>query len=882
MAGLPDYDAREIEERYQARWRERDAFKTRAVRDGEQAIYIKASAPFTSGNVHIGHVRSYAIGDAYARFQRARGLPVLFAFGFDAFGLPAELGAIANEESPSEWVTRCAEHMTEQLGRLGFSFDWERTFMSSDPVMYRWSQWLFSTLLQEGLIYHGTGTVDWCDTCQTTLATIQVENGTCWRCHNPVRLIQRPQWYLKVSAYLQENDRRIDELAKWDETSLASQRYVLGRVDGFELDAKTEDGRELTVFTPHAEALGELGAAAAFVLLSPKHPETERWADRPGVREQLQEMRLGGWERGSRAAETMALVDTGHVVRLDGVERALPVAVSPVVDERFGATAVLGVPALDKTDALIAGRLGVETPGATSQTALSRARDGSQTEDPTNPPPHEPPDALSRARDGSQTEDPTNPPPHEPPDALSRARDRTQTEDPTNPPPHEPAGANAGALSHARGGAPAVDHPQAIPHPAVRYRADDFSVSRQRAWGTPIPIVYCKECGTVPVPIQDQPVLLPRDLKPTGAGNPLAEREDFVNTTCPKCGGEARRETDTLDCHFDALWLWVPACVPASERARPLEEIFALADLKAWLPAERLVAGSDSGNFMFDQRIATKALRDIGPLAFLQDGEPFAGALMHEMVIREGRKMSKHLGNVVDPDELVAKFGADTVRLAVLWAARPQKSLNWDDSAVQYCSRFLHGLWRYAHARFAMAPAENQAPDPAQTEHLRRRLEKWCATGVVRITKELAELEMHKAVRDVMRLLDRIKDFEKKVLQRSGTMGSEDLAALVDALALEASVLAPFAPHIAAELLEASGRAKSQADPPWPEVQEPGDEGSGGPAGHETPRPPKAAISPSTDADRATGRVAVAEGTAPSSAPDDAGRDAVGAVEDGG
>jgi leucyl-tRNA synthetase len=874
VAGLPDYDAREIEERYQARWRDGDAFKTRAVRDGEQAIYIKASAPFTSGNVHIGHVRSYAIGDAYARFQRARGLPVLFAFGFDAFGLPAELGAIANEESPSEWVTRCAEHMTEQLGRLGFSFDWERTFMSSDPVMYRWSQWLFSTLLQEGLIYHGTGTVDWCDTCQTTLATIQVENGTCWRCHNPVRLIQRPQWYLKVSAYLQENDRRIDELAKWDETSLASQRYVLGRVDGFELEAKTEDGRELTVFTPHAEAVGELGAAAAFVLLSPKHPETERWADRPGVREQLQEMRLGGWERGSRAAETMALVDTGHVVRLDGVERALPVAVSPVVDERFGATAVLGVPALDKTDALIAGRLGIETdPAATDQSRPAPPRSAAPGATP----------AAATSATAATTSQP----------ALSRARGGAPNDTPQT------------ALTHARDGV----------REAVRYRADDFSISRQRAWGTPIPVVYCKECGTVPVPIEQQPVLLPRDLKPTGAGNPLAEREDFVNTTCPQCGGEAKRETDTLDCHFDALWLWVPACVPASERERPLTEIFALADLKAWLPAERLVAGSDSGNFMFDQRIATKALRDIGPLAFLEDGEPFAGALMHEMVIREGRKMSKHLGNVVDPDELVAKFGADTVRLAVLWAARPQKSLNWDDSAVQYCSRFLHGLWRYAHARFAAAAAaqssgdsrrpdsapphaaaadgqqpnpphaaaaDGQQPDPAHTEHLRRRLEKWCATGVARITQELAELEMHKAVRDVMRLLDRIKDFEKKVLQRSGTMGSEDLAALVDALALEASVLAPFAPHIAAELLEASGRAQPQADPPWPEVQEPGDEGSGGPAGHEAPRPPKAAISPSTDADRATGRVAVAEGKAPSPAPDDAGRDAVGAVEGGG
>ncbi len=207
------YDAHAIEARRQAAWTEREAARTPTVFDARPHHYIKPSAPFTSGNVHIGHVRSYSIGDAYARFQRARGNRVLFAFGFDAFGLPAELGAITGGMPPSEWVARCAEHMTGQLERLGFSFDWERTFMSSDPIMYRWSQWLFLTLLEAGLVYRGTANVDWCDTCQTTLATIQVEDGLCWRCHNPVRLIERPTWFLRISAYTQENDRRLDELA---------------------------------------------------------------------------------------------------------------------------------------------------------------------------------------------------------------------------------------------------------------------------------------------------------------------------------------------------------------------------------------------------------------------------------------------------------------------------------------------------------------------------------------------------------------------------------------------------------------------------------------------------------------------------------------------
>jgi leucyl-tRNA synthetase len=647
--------------------------------------------------------------------------------------------------------------------------------------MYRWSQWLFLTLLDAGLIYHGSGSVDWCDTCQTTLATIQVEDGACWRCHNPVRLIQRPQWYLRVSAYLEENDRRIAELQKWDDTSLASQRFVLGRVDGIETEAHAPDGRELTVFTPYAEGWDQ----ARFVLMSPKHPEVERFADDPAVREQLEEMRLGGWERSSRGAEAAALVDTGCTVALPGGP-PLPLLVSPVVDERFGATAVVGVPELDRTDELIARRL----PGGASGEAKQKNK------------------AYSAHADNATTDPATPAEKNEKNEPYIGAHEDIKNKPYIGAHPDIKTGLYIDAKNE--------PHTSAHARKAVRYKAGDFSISRQRSWGTPIPIVYCESCGTVALPKEQLPVALPLDLKPTGAGNPLAEREDFVNTSCPRCGGPARRETDTLDCHFDALWLWIPACVPAAERERPLEEILALSDLRAWLPSERLVAGSDSGNFMFDQRITTKALRDLGPLAFLADGEPFAGALMHEMVIRDGRKMSKHLGNVVDPDELVDAFGADTVRMAVLWAARPRKSLNWSDSAVQFCHRFLHNLWTYSHARFAQRVEDSEELDPARTEHLRRRLEKWCDTAVAKLTEELADLEMHSAVRNAIRLLDRIKDFESRVLKHSGALCREDHEALRAALGLMARVLTPFAPHVGEELWAASGLAEPGGAPPWP------------------------------------------------------------------
>jgi leucyl-tRNA synthetase len=488
----PNYDPHAIEARRQAAWRARDAFGTPPVRADRSRRYIKPSAPFTSGNIHIGHVRSYSIGDAYARFIRARGEDVLFAFGFDAFGLPAELGAIDRGEAPSDWVARCAEHMTGQLERLGYSFDWTRTFLSSDALMYRWSQWLFVRLLDAGLIYQGTGAVDWCDTCQTTLATIQVEpGGTCWRCHNPVRLIQRPQWYLRISPYLPENDRRLDELAGggiWDEVALSSQRFVLGRVDGVEVDLMgadsmvsidgvnarvrvcahihdvsehspsersersdhpepfaSSDESTLTAFTPHVDAV----SLARFVLVSPRHPDVERWIADSHVRARLEDLRSGGLDRDDRDAEAIPLIETGHMLRSPATGEPLPVLISPVVDGRFGATAILGIPARDRTDALIAGRLGLA--------------------------------------------------------------DETDAQD----------------MGAENTGADGEDIPP-VPgaRPAVRYRANDFTISRQRSWGTPIPIVYCDgDCGAVPVPDEQLPVLLPLDLIPTGTGNPLAGRE---------------------------------------------------------------------------------------------------------------------------------------------------------------------------------------------------------------------------------------------------------------------------------------------------------------------------------------------------------------------
>jgi leucyl-tRNA synthetase len=724
--GKPKYDPAAIEAARQAVWDGRGDFEAPKPAEGQARVYVKPSSPFTSGNLHMGHVRDYSLGDAYARFRRARGDAVLFGFGFDAFGLPAELAAIERQEPPAEWVAECGERMLSQMKRLGFSFDYDRVFYSSDEGQYRWSQWLFLTLLDADMIYREDATVDWCDTCNTTLASIQVEDGRCWRCHNEVRLIRRPTWFLRITPYLEENDRNTERLENWDDLSLATQRYILGRSDGVEVDLEGEAGA-LTVFTPHRQA----ASLASFVLLSPRHPEVDVWVPGAEAREELERMRSGGWERSARDARSVPVVDAGTSISApDG--RELPVFVSPIVDARFGPTAALGIPAVDQADRELARR-------------------------------------------------------------MERAPDQEEGEE-------------------AAEGAP----PLAGVREAKRYRANDFSISRQRSWGTPIPVVHCDGCGVVPVPEEDLPVRLPRDIAPTGEGNPLAERSDFVDVACPKCDAPAKRETDTLDCHFDALWLWVPAAVPPAARET---QMFDHPDLKEWLPAERLVAGNDSGGFVFDQRVVTKVLRDRGPFAFIEDGEPFAGCLFHEMVIAEGRKMSKHLGNVVNPDELVEQHGADTVRLAILYAAGPAKTLNWSDGALRFASRFLRNLWTYSHDRFAALEGTRHDPEAAaDTVHMRDRLGKWCDNGLERITADVEGLQMHKAVRNITRLFERIQDFEKRVVKRRGQLDRADAEAQVAALVLLAQTLAPFAPHVAEELLEASGGVEDGELPgPWPD-----------------------------------------------------------------
>ncbi|HEX7289976.1 MAG TPA: class I tRNA ligase family protein [Conexibacter sp.] len=718
---------RDLDERWQAAWRDARAFATPDEDAEGPSRYIFPSCPFTSGNAHLGHARIYSVADAFARFRRAMGDQVLFTTGFDSFGLPSELEAIRRGITPAAWVEQCCDNFRRDFSGLGASFDWERSFVTCEPQHYQWTQYLFLLLLEHDLIYRQERHVHWCDSCRTVLAQTQAEGGVCWRCDSPVGFVPLEQWFFRATRYAAENDDNLDTLTGWDVNALGAQRSLLSRVEGVELDATTPAGTPAVVFAAEPDALG----AAAFVAVSPNHPELADWVGQLRETDALRDMRSMGWRSGDRAG-TVDVIDTGLTARVDGIDRALPVLVSPIVDARHGATVSLGIPAADATDATIAEKAGVAAPAA---------------------------------------------------DAPAVADTATR--------------------------------------PARRYAITDFSVGRQRSWGAPIPIVYCEACGIVPVPKDQLPVVLPTDLRIDGTGRPLAERADFVNTACPSCGGPARRETDTLDCHVDAFWTWLSIAVPYADRA---EAMFDHPQTARWLPVTNVIRGTDGAGFVFDQRSFTKMLRDVGLLTHIADGEPFTNQRMIGLVRFDGKKMSKHLRNTVELKAMLEQVGADVLRVAMMYAAAPKNDFHWTDEPIRFCAEWLEQLWDWAAPR--MRRWERLDADLREqvdgATRLRRRLVTWCDMAHRNVTRALDAIEMKHAVEGVIALLDKLREFERRALAGPGAGGDGALDPLDEAALLIATrqlvrLLAPLAPHLAEELWSLAGEQRMLATLPWPE-----------------------------------------------------------------
>jgi leucyl-tRNA synthetase len=596
--------------------------------------------------------------------------------------------------------------MIGQLKRLGCSFDYERTFFTCEPEIYKWSQWLFLALLSRDLVYRARRSVTCCESCNSVLNPDQVVNGGCWRCQTPAQIQQRNCWYLRASAYSKENDLRTGALQGWNPLAVATQVEALGRIEGVAVRAETIDGKRLSVFTPHQEAAED----AQFVLLSPMWPDIGDWVDSVALREL--ETLLGGCQaKEGRNPGTAPLLDTGKTVICDGSSTAVPVWVSPYVEARFGPIAYLGVPSADPKDQILADRVGSSQPSG------------------------------------------------------------------------EP-----------------LDKKIIFDSTSV-YRAGDFPISRPRWWGTPIPIINCADCGTVSVPEDDLPVALPAETKLPDENVTLEAVQEFVFVLCPRCGKRSRRETDTLDSHFDALWMWLPALVPVKER---YDAMFDKKRLARWVPVSKFIAGSDSSTFVLNHRTCAKALRDIGPFSFLSDGEPFAGCLVHHLVTSDGKKMSKRTGGT-PPDELVTRYGADAVRMAVLYATKPEKNMEWSENAVRYSRRFIEKVWEYV-MDWLGKPSGGTGEDQETTAPLRRRLHKWRGAAIRRTTRELEEAQMHRAVRNLHLYFERIKYFQERVEEDGGgPLQGEDAAEHHRALTTLLMMLAPLVPHMAEELLERMG-----------------------------------------------------------------------------
>ena len=750
-----------IEAKWQRVWEERGLF---APRPGGEKFYLLEMFPYPSGRIHMGHVRVYAIGDAIGRSLLMKGRRVLHPMGWDAFGLPAENAAIQNRTHPARWTRENIAYMRGQLRRLGLSYDWSREIATCDPGYYRWEQWIFLRMLERGLASRADAYVNWCERCNTVLANEQVEGGLCWRCEGPVGQKQLSQWFLRITAYAEELLTECDRLRGWPERVLTMQRNWIGKSVGAEIDFALE-GREgaIRVFTTRQDTI----FGATFMSLAPEHPlavdltrgtareaEAKAFIDRVVVQDKF--------KRGAEDYEKEGIFTGAHCLNpMTGAR--MPIYVANFVLMDYGTGAVMAVPAHDQRDFDFARKYGlpvipvVQPPGERLDPAtMTEAAVGPGTM------------VNSGRYDGLSS------------DAFKRAivEDLEQT---------------------GRGKA------------SVNYRLKDWGVSRQRYWGAPIPVIYCGRDGIVPVPDSDLPVLLPTDVAFTGGGvSPLAAQEAFVRARCPRCGGDARRETDTFDTFMESSWYFLRYIDPQNDVA-PFDR--SLAD--AWMPVDQYIGGIEHAVLhLLYARFFTKVLRDLG---LVTAGEPFRDLLTQGMVRKENpktgkiEKMSKSKGNVVDPEDLIERFGADTARLFILFAAPPEKDLEWSDTAVEGAFRFLSRVWRLvAQRREAMAGAAPTATGMALTAEqaaLRRRVHQ----TIKRVSDDLGgRFHFNTAVSAIMELTNALYAWEDDGSSSSRAVLREAIEALL-------KCLHPFTPHVTEELWQAIGHDRTLVEAAWPE-----------------------------------------------------------------
>ncbi|HEY2773617.1 MAG TPA: leucine--tRNA ligase [Candidatus Binatia bacterium] len=748
------YDAKAVEERWQRRWEEA-ARTPRAAGEASRCFYLLEMFPYPSGRIHMGHVRNYTIGDVLARFLRARGHEVLHPMGWDAFGLPAETAAIQRGVQPAAWTYENIAAMRQQLRRMGFSYDWWREIATCHPGYYRWEQLFFLQMLEKGLAYRKKAVVNWCDQCGTVLANEQVEDDQCWRGHRPVLQKEIDAWFLRITAYADQLLAGLDGLGGWPEKVRTMQRNWIGRSEGVEMTFRVaETGDDLAIFTTRADTL----FGVTFASIAAEHPLALRLGEAGGnaaaVREFVASMRRRTPEERAQGKDGVA---TGcHAIHPLTGEK-VPIHVASFVLMAYGTGAVMAVPAHDQRDFEFAREHGVplravvEPAGGHLDVASMTAAyedDGVLT--------------ASGAFSGLAS-------------AEARARIAETLE-------------NAGNGTR-----------------KVHYRLRDWGISRQRYWGTPIPVIHCGACGIVPVPEKDLPVELPADAPLLeGGASPLPSLDSWVNVDCPRCGGAARRETDTMDTFVESSWYFLRYTSP-----RDSDAPFDRQQLERWLPVDQYIGGVEHAVLhLLYSRFFTRVLRDLGWIAL---DEPFTNLLTQGMVIKDGAKMSKSKGNVVDPDELVQEYGADTARLFSMFAAPPEKDLDWSERGVEGSHRFLSRVWRLVLS-VGDGPFRWEDPGPRGLADESKKLRATVHDTIRRVTRDIGErMHFNTAVSAIMELVN-------AVYERRGQAGGETDPVVPFAVATVLRLLLPFAPHLCCELWESTiGEGPGLEQIAWPE-----------------------------------------------------------------
>ena len=739
------YDPAALEAHTQSAW---DAAQAFAADDaGGEKFYCLAMFPYPSGELHMGHVRNYTLCDAIARYERMRGRNVLQPMGWDAFGLPAENASLQRGVPPAEWTRGNIERMRAQLRRLGYAYDWSREFATCDATYYRWEQWFFLRLLERGLVYHREAEVNWDPVDQTVLANEQVVEGRGWRSGAPVERRRVPQWFLRITDYAEELLAGLDQLPGWPEPVKTMQRNWIGRSEGLEISFQLEGGKgELRAFTTRADTL----PGATFMAVAPGHPAlAEAATERAELAAFIERESHSTVAEGALAARQKEGVDTGlrAIHPLSG--EPLPVWAANFVLMSYGTGAIMSVPAHDERDldfartyGLAVRRVVAPANGRPSDANAAYTADG----------------VLVDAGDY---------------DGLSSAAARERI-----------------AADLERRGAG---------ERRVNYRLRDWGVSRQRYWGTPVPIIHCAACGAVPVPDGQLPVLLP-----TGAATPLKSQAGFYAVDCPRCGGAARRDTDTLDTFVESSWYQARFSCP-DQNAAMLDE-----RAHAWLPVDQYVGGIEHAVLhLLYARFFHRVLRDEG---LVPGDEPFARLLTQGMVLKDGAKMSKSKGNTVDPQTLIERYGADTVRLYILFAAPPEQALEWSDAAVEGPHRFLKRLWRLADAQVALGETVALPPVgelPATVQGLYRATR----ATVQRVGDAYAgRRSLNVGAAAVMELCNAIA--------RAPDSTASERAVRGHALERAVLLLAPMTPHICQALWQRLGGVGWVHEATWPALGE--------------------------------------------------------------